>query len=239
MFSSSSSSAFDWPRAIKRNRGALTGIVAALFAMLGLTGDATVGRIPRALHRAVLRVLRPAESALRRLIVIAARGLVLKPVPARPKPSGPITRKGGATRLSFQLFDTRTRFDLRPRRRKRPEPRIHFYWPDPHLMPLNPAAWPPAPPVKPPDDGMVDAGRLRRRLEAIKLALEDLPRQAKRLVRSRARRETMQKQGRAVFTSPMRPGRPPGYRKKPSHEVDEVLIECHGLALDAMRLDTS
>ena len=64
----------DWDLAIKRNSEALKGIIAALFAMLGLDGDA-VSRIPRSLHRAVLRVLRPAESAVRRLIVIAARGL--------------------------------------------------------------------------------------------------------------------------------------------------------------------
>ena len=47
--------------AIKRNSEALKGIVEALFAMLGLDGEATVSRIPQPLHRAVLRVLRPAE----------------------------------------------------------------------------------------------------------------------------------------------------------------------------------
>lgn len=65
------------------------------------------------------------------------------------------------------------------------------------------------------------------------------PRQARRLVRWQVRREAMQKQGGPVFTSPMRPGRPPGYRKKPSHEVDEVLKECHWLARDAEQPDTS
>ena len=72
----------DWARAIKRNSEALKGIVAELFAMLGLAGEATVSRIPQPLHRAVLRVLRPAESAVRRLIIIAARGLVVKLKPA-------------------------------------------------------------------------------------------------------------------------------------------------------------
>ena len=89
----------DWALAIKRNSEALKGIVAALFAMLGLAGEATVGRIPQPLHRAVLRVLRPAESAVRRLIIIAARGLVVK-LPAarpisRPMPAGPIGKGGG------------------------------------------------------------------------------------------------------------------------------------------------
>ena len=90
---------FDWARAIERNSEALKGIVAELFAMLGLAGEATVSRIPRSLHSAVLHVLRPAESAVRRLIIIAARGLVVK-LPAlrpisRPMPSGAIG-KGGA-----------------------------------------------------------------------------------------------------------------------------------------------
>ena len=80
---------FDWARAIERNSEALKGIVAELFAMLGLAGEATVSRIPQPLHRAVLRVLRPAESAVRRLIIIAARGLVvkLKPAASRPMPA--------------------------------------------------------------------------------------------------------------------------------------------------------
>ena len=81
---------FDWPRAIERNSEALNRIVEALFAMLGLAGEVTVGRIPHPLHRAVLRVLRPAESAVRRLIIIVARGLVVKLSPSRPMPKGAI-----------------------------------------------------------------------------------------------------------------------------------------------------
>ena len=79
----------DWARAIERNSEALKGIVEALFAMLGLAGTDTVARIPQPLHRAVLRLLRPAESAMRRLVVIAARGLVVKLLPSRPMPAGP------------------------------------------------------------------------------------------------------------------------------------------------------
>jgi hypothetical protein len=88
----------------------------------------------------------------------------------------------------------------------------------------------------PPPDGLVNSERLSRRLQALKLALDDLPRQARRLARWRARRENMPS---PKFTSPLRPGRPPGYRRKPVHEVDEVLIECHGLACYAMEPDTS
>ncbi|MGB8314050.1 MAG: hypothetical protein WCE69_06120, partial [Aestuariivirga sp.] len=62
------------------------------------------------------------------------------------------------------------------------------------------------------------------------------PSQAKRLVRCQLRRA---KAPWPKSTSPLRPGRPPGYRRKPVHEVDEVLVECDWLAWDAMKPDTS
>ena len=139
----------DWDLAIKRNSEALKGIIAALFAMLG---DATVSRIPRPVHSAVLRVLRPAESAVRRLIVIAARGLVVKVAPSRPMPKGQMIGKGGGNRLpSFQLCDTRNIFPgAAPAPRKIRETsatypffgddsRIDDLWPVPRL-PLSAAA---------------------------------------------------------------------------------------------------
>jgi hypothetical protein len=36
-----------------------------------------------------------------------------------------------------------------------------------------------------------------------------------------------------------RPGRPPGHRKRPVHEVDYVLREVHALAMDVYAGDTS
>jgi hypothetical protein len=232
----------DWARAIERNRDALMGIVAVLFAMLGLTGTATIGRIPRALNRAVLRVLRPAESAVRRLIVIAARGIVVKPSPVRPMSKGLVITGKGAGRVSFQLIDPRER--VRPWRPKpipdHKRPRIWVPFDD---TPANVAIFRPedfgrpvGSPVPPADDGRVDAARLGRRLMAIKQALGDLPAQAKRLVRWQMRRKAM---ASPKFTSPLRPGDPPGHRRKPTHEVDEVLSECDSLAWDATRLDTS
>ena len=224
----------DWARAIERNSEALNGIVAALFAMLGLAGEATVGRIPQPLHRAVLRVLRPAESAMRRLIVIAARGLVVKLTPSRPMPVVPIGkgRKGGNLRPSFPLFDPRKNFTRSLRRTgKRAVPRIHFFTGDPWVM----TTWSARPPAPPPD-GLVNGERISRRLQALKAALDDLPRQARRLARWRVRRENAKA---PKFKSPLRPGHPPGYRRKPVHEVDEVLTECHGLACYAMKLNTS
>ena len=230
MFYMTEDPAMDWARAIERNSEALKAIVAALFVMLG---SAAVARLPRPLHRAVLSVLRPAESAARRLIVIAARGLKAKPAASRPMPQGPI-RRGGRHRLAFQLFDRRKRFaPLDLKSGPRAQPRIHIFGSDPTVS----ALWSPPPaPAEPPDDGHVDASRLSLRLQALKLALDDLPRQARRLARLRAKRE---KAPELRFKSPLRPGRPPGHRRKPVHEVDHVLAECHGLARDAMAPDTS
>ena len=225
----------DWELAIKRNSEALKGIIAALFAMLG---EATVSRIPYRLHRAVLRVLRPAESAVRRLIVVAARGFVVKVAPSRPMPKGRMIKKGsGLSTPAFRLCDKRIFFpelsNPRVKYAKHP-PRILFLGPDSRVDSL----WtrpPPAPPPPPPD-GLVTAARLSRRLQALKLALDDLPRQARRMARWRVRRETAKA---PKFKSPLRPGLPPGHRRKPTHEVDEVLTECHWLAWEAMKPDMS
>ncbi len=226
----------DWDVAIKRNSKALKAIIEVLFALLGLDGADAASRIPRSLHSAALSVLRPAESAVRRLIVIAARGVVVKLAPSRPMPVGKVIGKGSAPRTSFQLFDPRKRRKpVRVMKVTRLVPRIHIFGPDPRVAALFPAPRPVVEPPPPPD-GRVGASRLHRRLNALKLALDDLPLQAKRLVRWQQRRKAAPG---FKSTLPLRPGHPPGYRRKPIHEVDEVLIECDGLAWDAMKPDTS
>jgi hypothetical protein len=176
---------------------------------------------------------------MRRLIVIAARGVVVELIPSRPMPAGEVIRKGCGNSLpSFQLFDPRKRLaPLRFQHGKirRTPPRIHFFGPDSRVVALWPAPRPVVDPPPPPD-GLVKAERLTRRLHALKLALDDLPRQARRLARWQLRR------GKAPypkFLSPLRPGHPPGYRRKPIHEVDEVLIECDDVAWEAMKPNTS
>jgi hypothetical protein len=225
----------DWDLAIKCNSEAHKGIIEALFAMLGIAGTETVGRIPHRLHRAVLRVLRPAESAVRRLIVVAARGLVVKVAPSRPMPKGQKIGNGsGPSRPAFKLCDKRIFFpeldNPRVRYAKYP-PRIHVFPYDTMVPIARLAVVPPSLP-----DGLVNAARLTRRLQALKSALEDLPNQARRMARWRIRRDAAKA---PKFTSPLRPGQPPGHRRKPTHEVDEVLTECHWLAWEATRLDTS
>jgi hypothetical protein len=165
----------------------------------------------------------------------------VKPTPARQMPKRLAVakkKKGGAARVSFQLFDPRKRF-AHQRHRRRMNPRVHVISFDPRVAAMHPAPEPaarPAPRVD--EDGRVSALPLTRRLTVLKQALEDLPGQAKRFVQWRARRERQQAL-RPVFISPLRPGHPPGYRAKPRHDVDHVLRECHDLAFYALEFDTS
>jgi hypothetical protein len=224
----------DWALAIKINQSALGRIMAALIAMVGLTAQDAVPRLPRPVYRAALAILRPAESALRRLIIVAARGVVITPHAVRPLPAGVTLPARGDARApaSFQLFDARKRFARSGSRSA--SPRISSFGASPFVPLFKARVGNDAEPE--PDDGLVDAARLGRRLRAVKLALENLPRQARRFRRWQARRERMTNPN---FRSPLRPGPPPGYRKRPRDEVDLVLTECHALAWDALREDSS
>jgi hypothetical protein len=225
----------NWPLAITRNRTALLAIVASIVALIaGREG----GTISRRLRNAALALLRPAESAARRLIVIAARGVVAEARPARALPGALGARAEGEIKRTpaFRLFDPKKRYSLKPARpAPRGIPRIRSFW-DAQ----------PALPVLRPFDGLrtqdevsrrsdpnapVDASRLILRLAALERALADLPRQAKRLARWRAK-------GRlgpdAQPKRPLRLGRPPGWRVGADRAVDHVLSECHRLALDVL-----
>ena len=314
----------DWNAAIEKNREALKRVLAMLVAMTGLgnwqsaiagrqSGSAADGPadcqlptadcrflLPRHLHRTVLRLLRPAEAAARRLVIIAARGVVIAvspkcqpktalqqarfmknaqatrnaPGPPPPTPphkgvgiahvalrtaanmrggSGakspsplwgsegrarqaarPGTVRGGGQRprelrLSFPLFDPLRRFrHARPARNG--VPRISFPgFGEPFAIPLPPSANDP-----------VDARRLALRFAALAKVLDDLPREAMRFARWKARRDA----GRVRRVWPLRPGRPPGHRParggRPWHTVDDILETVHGLAFWALESpDTS
>ncbi len=245
----------DWPLAINRNSEALRRIVAALFVMLGAATAALAspargaeGRrdawfapgsgpedrrgavtLPRHLCAAILLILRPAESALRRLIVIAARGLSLKPRASRPLPVGlPSFPADGTSKTpAFCLFDPLKTFSL-DEYDNNALPRFSFGNSfDPEFQ---------APHISPADEP-VNATLLFNRLRALRHALNDLPRQARRLARWQARRDMLLKSiapFKPMRVTPFRPGLPPGWRKRRIHEVDDVLRECHGLARDAL-----
>jgi hypothetical protein len=209
----------NWARAVKTHRKTLTRIVAELLAMIGLV---SVDKIER--------LLRPTESALRRLIVIAARGLVVKPLVKRPMPKGKVIVSKGSGRMSFRLFDKRKSFDFI----KTEDPLI-VYVKTYESNPFNPFSSfyrsRPRDRVRSPKSDY-----LSRRLAAVAYALENLPRQAQRMARWKARRKLIKN---PKFTSPLRPGPPPGHRDKPTAEIHYVLKECHGLAWDVINDDSS
>ena len=226
--------------------------------------------LPRHIHRAVLRLLRPAESAARRLIIVAARGLVVppprqrEPVPARRKPSPtgivfpPGVRSGAApvavrtppARIALPLFDTLRPPSRRPRRVAASSvPRISL----PGLTALHPL------PPKPTPFDPIDATRLRLRISALAAVLDDLPAEALRFARWRARgdavlreraakspergpdgRPAVHRPRRHIRLSPLRPGRPPGTDRRSTHEVQEALRDLQQLAFWALESpDTS
>jgi hypothetical protein len=229
---------FTWTFAdiIARNTGLLKPIIDALFVLVD-----GAARLKPAVYRKVLRVLRPAESAVRRLIVIAARDVVAKPLSVRPKPVAPIAKsQGGASRGCFALFDPRKRFPMFQQTRKRKIAKVppRFYLVGSGTFEAapwyaQPCPVPPVVSVLPPlSDGLVDGARITRRLHALQSALADIPRQAKRLARWRLKRLSTPHLRRMDV---MRYGRAPGYRKQKTREIDTILDDCHYFACEALK----
>jgi hypothetical protein len=254
----------NWALAISRNRTALLAVVASIVALIGGRDG---GAISRELRNAALALLRPAESAVRRLIVIAARGLVVAPRPAPVFAGGPPAKRfAGLDRpMTFRLFDPRKHYgcQLRP---IRPVfvPRIRTFFgpahlPHAQLVPaqlvpaqFDPAKFDPAQPIvaqiipallaaalppNPDPQAAEDTSQLRRRLAALERALADLPRQARRLARWRARNATASNsspQSAPPPPSPLRIGHPPGHCRTGDRQVDLTLRECHLLATDVL-----
>ena len=147
------------------------------------------------------------------------------------KPSQQIRTKSQRTRSpAFRLFDPLKRFGARGRHKSQWDPRIVTSF-DRGVPELSPEPKPVCP------NDPVSADRLCRRLLSLKTALDDLPRQAQRLARWRARRKLSA--GGGGRRSPLRPGLPPGHRQRSGHPVDTVLSQCHGLAIEALLPNTS
>ena len=272
-----SAEGIDWNAVVDRNRRLLTRVVEMLFSLVtGLDEGKAVTTLPRRTRDYIHRILRPAESALRRLIVIAARdmklddatkssvilgldpetseapsslartqsvnlaqaaipqtgtitiNLGLAGVGPRPKPKHETPRQTATRPPVFPLIDPLKRFDFGPRRRYgKTFPRITWLdGRDPTPLPEIKLAEP---------DDLVDATRLCRRLIALKQALENLDKEARRLARWKARRDA----GQTRRHSPMRPGYPPGRRKRPRYEIDELLKELHSWAHYSEETNTS
>ncbi|MEM5502118.1 hypothetical protein WNY59_11000 [Ahrensia kielensis] len=214
----------DWQAAINLNRDALLRVLGTLLAIV-------TPHLSRQSRSAILRVLRPAESAARRLIVIAAK--LYKEAQRKPASMAQSNRlpnfaafKPTAKTPRFKLFDPRKRLIefQKPKQISKFMPRISV------IGVSNPLFYKTRPPRE------LTTKNLCQRLAALQEALNDLPKQAKRLARQLEKRKTAPAGPRRV--PPLRPGLPPGYRSNPAHEVDALLKECHRLALYALKPPT-
>ncbi len=230
---------WNWTIAVERQHRALRWVVMVMFSTAGLVPGAVVEILPRHVHSAILRYLRPAEAAMRRLIVMAIRiedasGLPFiwtLPVPKRRRKKSKRRAKGGGDGAVdpnfvpvFPLFDPRKDPDPKPKTTPGYGPRIWSF--DGMDDPVH------RPSVPMPDDP-VSARRLCLRLLALNAALDDLPGQVRRLKRVLARASRK-------WPQPMRRGRPPGYRARGKDFIDDILSDCQTMALRALEpADTS
>ncbi|QKV19431.1 hypothetical protein [Oricola thermophila] len=147
--------------------------------------------------------------------------------PDGPVPLGPIP--------AFPLIDPRKRFDFtRPRRRyARTRPRIRLLGDNPFPVYMRHPPLP-EPDLRLPGDA-VPAVTLLRRLVSARMALDNIHREARRLARHEARVRHRPPDSRRVIYTALRPGPPPGHRKRGRHAIDEVLGECHRVAVWAER----
>jgi hypothetical protein len=213
----------DWQLAITRNREALTVIIMALVKSLGLSKDSALTTLPILIYTRALAILRPAESAVRRLIMIAAMQLsptkfrVSKPNASHPNFASFAQSNAGHI-PPFNLIDPLKSFG-------EPTPDFQVLGTSYHQSLDNQDL--------PQTTTRISALTLNRRLLALKHALDDLPKQAKRLARWYAQRDAARQNLRPHRLSPLRPGTPVGLPKSKRSEVQELLLECHLLAIYA------
>lgn len=211
----------DWDIVISRNHALLVRIISALFAMLPSAEPSAEATLPRSLFYSILAVLRSAESAVRRLIVIAARGMTAKPKPSRPFPSGSVFLNHSAPiRVpTFNLIEPLKPFSLDA------EPTPLFSFVETGSETSHQIQF---------VEISVNATTLLNRLRAIRFALDNLPKQARRLARWRAQHSLDNQANQQIKRlSPLRPGPPSGLRKRSIHEVDSVLRDVHYFAREA------
>ncbi len=216
----------DWPLAIDKNRERLLRIVIALMASLGLVKGGMLTTLPRFIYRKALLIIRPAEAAVRRLIMMAAYEMELSRVKLRARR----TNDAGHNDFSFaaSLQQRLPSFNMI-------DPLKTFDYETPDFSSFAQTLG-----SNTSNFTRIPAGQLGRRLLALKSALDNIQAQATRLTRWYADRDLALKNCRPHRFSPMRPGLPPGYHRKPIHEIEDILLDCHSLAGVALdRRDSS
>ncbi|MGL4489351.1 MAG: hypothetical protein ACRCU5_07900 [Rhizobiaceae bacterium] len=208
----------NWPLAIDKNREKLLRIVIALMASLGLVKGDILTTLPFHLYRKTLIMLRPAEAAVRRLIVMAAYEMELRGIKLRKL--GTLSAGERHAKAFPNTADFAPSFNLI-------DPLKIFTEEAPDYAEFGPSF---DQEFGSSDRTPIPAASLGRRLLALKNALDNINKQARRLTRWYAIRDEALKQNHPHRLSPLRPGFPSGYRKKPIHPIEEVLLDCHSLA---------
>jgi hypothetical protein len=216
----------DWQLAINRNREALLLIVVALMKSLGLVDGGTLTTLSYCLYRKALLTLRQAESAMRRILVMAAHELSLR---------GYKPRKLRVSTTNFSLLNPRSEMQIPTFNLIDPLKIFGHDVPDfnasSHSYDENSSTV---------NNDPVHVASLARRLLALKYALDTIPKQAKRLARWYAQRDLALRQNQPHRLSPMRPGPPPALSRAKLSDVGTILTECHSLAIYARdRRDSS
>jgi hypothetical protein len=237
----------DTDRLVDLHRLALLRVLVGLFALAGLKpGTGVIETLPRGVKYAILKVLRRAESATRRLVAIEAEKLDDVDYVPPPKHEKSGAKRSGAKRSGekktraprmpqFQLIDPRKFFEeLYPNRRARRAakklqrggpPKLLFRYDCFDGQPACEAWSDPLPELT--SDDLLTATGICRRMQALHHALNDLPAQAARMKREIAKRKAAKPGPGSV--PPLRIGLPPGYRKGGKDEIDLILRACHWL----------
>ncbi len=213
---------FDWKLAIEKNKATLAQVVAGLFVLVRCAPGTIPGsndklHLSKNMRNHLATVLRKAEAALRRLLVLFVR---VHSVAAKSNntPQAPLPDFSAFTSAHknyiprFNLIDPRKPLRL-PLIDETP---IGLFETSGRSHQAN--------------ETTPNTAHFLRRLAALDHALKPLPAQAKRLARTIERRKTAPPGTGCV--GPIRPGRPPGHCQRPKDEADHVLRECHGLMVD-------
>lgn len=225
---------FDWLQIIAFQTKQLANVLALVETFLFAADGTPWIFISRATRTRVLQLLRPAESALRRLIILIAEtqlkplsahaiARLMKPPKAQPLGEYALTLLRSRNRkrqYRFDLIDLETEFGevievtdhnrsvLFPAKHKR----ALSEKPDPHALDIK-------------------AAPLRKRLLTLHAALK----RARHHARAFQKLKTLHQNAKSVFL-PLKVGLPLGMRRSSSrpNEAEEVLADCHYFAREAL-----
>jgi hypothetical protein len=210
-------------RLAELNHRALQRILADLWIMSGFGGIDRRTTILRSVHRLVTRLLRPAEAAARRLILVLALRITVTLPPSRAAAPKPDNTRPDRVQPPVDLPPDEWRSDgWRP-----------FVLAESLSRLLNPNVQPrPFRGIAPARDTEIDGARLAHRIDALCHALDDIQAAAQRMARWQALRKRAQERGVFCATHPLRPGPPLDLRGRArqrlkKHELFGILQYAH------------